>query len=289
MQSTRMIHRPAVRRAFRPILLSLFALTLSPAQSVLAEKGGRITLPPSGPIPHMRGEVKRQEMSVVVPIPSPRPTDKGKEMDKEKEKAGTKKDQPAPQRKDQPRPQSTPKEETACRKALSELGVTFEDREPIGDKDIGCSIPHPLVIKDLSRKISLQPEATLNCTTALALARFFAGQVPALARKHLKQPIRSVRHASAYVCRARNGTNTLSEHAFGNALDIAAFTLADGATLTVSKKDDLKSDGARFLYAFRKAACGPFLTVLGPGSDADHADHFHLDMKSRRNDRPYCR
>lgn len=279
-----MIHRPAVRRAFRPILFSLLALTLSPAQSVFAETGGRVTLPPSGPIPDMRGEAARYEMSVVVPIPSPRPADKERD-DRKRDKE----DQPSPQRKSQPRPQNTPKEETACRKALSELGVTFADQAPISDRDIGCSIPHPLVINDLSRKISLQSEATLNCATALSLARFFSEQVPALARKHLKQSIRSVRHASAYVCRPRRGTNTLSEHAFGNALDIAAFTLADGTTLTVSEKKDPQSDGARFLHAFRKAACGPFLTVLGPGSDADHADHFHLDMKSRRNDRPYCR
>jgi hypothetical protein len=37
----------------------------------------------------------------------------------------------------------------------------------------------------------------------------------------------------------------------------------------------------------RKAACGPFNTVLGPGSDPFHGDHFHLDTARGRG--PYCR
>jgi hypothetical protein len=44
---------------------------------------------------------------------------------------------------------------------------------------------------------------------------------------------------------------------------------------------------ARFQRAVRKAACGPFTTVLGPGSDAYHDDHMHFDTKPRRS--PYCR
>jgi hypothetical protein len=45
---------------------------------------------------------------------------------------------------------------------------------------------------------------------------------------------------------------------------------------------------AKFLGAIRKAACGPFKTVLGPGSDADHALHFHFDLAPRRNGGTFC-
>jgi hypothetical protein len=38
----------------------------------------------------------------------------------------------------------------------------------------------------------------------------------------------------------------------------------------------------------RKAACGPFKTVLGPGSDADHALHFHFDLAPRRHGGTFC-
>ena len=44
-----------------------------------------------------------------------------------------------------------------------------------------------------------------------------------------------------------------------------------------------------FLDEVREAACGPFKTVLGPGTDADHATHFHLDMAARRGGATYCK
>ncbi|MBP0617961.1 extensin family protein [Jiella sp. KSK16Y-1] len=45
----------------------------------------------------------------------------------------------------------------------------------------------------------------------------------------------------------------------------------------------------RFLDRVRASACGPFKTVLGPGTDADHATHFHFDMAARRNGGTYCK
>ncbi len=44
-----------------------------------------------------------------------------------------------------------------------------------------------------------------------------------------------IEQISAYSCRGMNGNPHahISEHAFGNALDIAAFTLADGRRITV--------------------------------------------------------
>ena len=42
------------------------------------------------------------------------------------------------------------------------------------------------------------------------------------------------------------------------------------------------------INAVRKAACGPFKTVLGPGSDPDHSLHFHLDLEPRRHGGTFC-
>ncbi|MEO9169101.1 MAG: extensin family protein, partial [Aestuariivirga sp.] len=45
----------------------------------------------------------------------------------------------------------------------------------------------------------------------------------------------------------------------------------------------------QFLHAIRAHACGLFSTVLGPGSDADHSNHFHLDKMFLRPGRgAYC-
>jgi hypothetical protein len=78
----------------------------------------------------------------------------------------------------------------------------------------------------------------------------------------------------------------MSEHAFGNALDIASFTLSNGAVIEIGPLPPERQ--ARFLMAVRKAACGPFKTVLGPGSDPDHSLHFHLDLEPRRNGGTFC-
>ena len=49
------------------------------------------------------------------------------------------------------------------------------------------------------------------------------------------QPVAEIKQISAYSCRGMNGQAgaRISEHAFGNALDIAAFVLADGRKITV--------------------------------------------------------
>ncbi|MFD0463084.1 extensin family protein [Microvirga aerilata] len=43
-----------------------------------------------------------------------------------------------------------------------------------------------------------------------------------------------------------------------------------------------------FQAAVQKAACPIFTTVLGPGSDAAHGDHLHLDLRQRKGDYRIC-
>lgn len=178
-----------------------------------------------------------------------------------------------------------PEEEVACRRRLTELGVEFEERKEETDPS-GCSIPYPIVIKNLGSGIGLEPRAEMNCAMAEAAARFAKGPMSSAAKDVFDTTLKSVTHASAYVCRPRNGTRKLSEHAFGNALDIGSFTLSDGTVVAVEPAPPEKN--ARYLADVRKAACGPFKTVLGPGSDADHAEHFHFDLAPRRNGGTFC-
>jgi hypothetical protein len=107
------------------------------------------------------------------------------------------------------------------------------------------------------------------------------------AQRDFGEDLVSIAQASAYVCRPRNGTLKLSEHAFGNALDIASLVLSKGSRIDVKAGGDAKHTD--FLADLRTAACGPFKTVLGPGSNADHATHLHLDLAPRRNGGTYCK
>lgn len=178
-----------------------------------------------------------------------------------------------------------PEEELACRRRLTALGVDFENHTTEADP-AGCSIPYPLIVKSLGSSIDLQPEAKMNCAMTEAIGRFASDIVSPAAKAEYGAALQSVSHASAYVCRPRNGTRRLSEHAFGNALDIASFTLAGGIVIAVEPEPD--DNAANFLDKLRAAACGPFKTVLGPGSDEDHALHFHFDLRQRRNGGTFC-
>ncbi|TIQ91740.1 MAG: extensin family protein [Mesorhizobium sp.] len=237
---------------------------------------------------------QHQEDRAEPPAVAPTPTEKPAEAEppaaapKPPEKPAQ-----APEKEIPPDPRSAavpqekmPDEELACRRRLKSMGVDFEERKAEHDAAVGCSIPYPIALKTLGKSLDINPETELNCQMAEAAARFAADIVQPAAKAELGAELKSVGQASAFVCRHRNGGGKLSEHAFGNALDIASFTLSDGRRIDIGPAPPEKE--AKFLNAIRKAACGPFKTVLGPGSDADHSLHLHLDLAPRRNGGTFC-
>jgi hypothetical protein len=80
----------------------------------------------------------------------------------------------------------------------------------------------------------------------------------------------------------------ISEHAFGNALDIAAFTLADGRRITVKDGWHGLPEEQGFLRDIQASACQQFSTVLAPGSNVYHYDHIHVDLMRRASRRVIC-
>src|SRR5207344_405363 len=85
-----------------------------------------------------------------------------------------------------------------------------------------------------------------------------------------------------------NPNARISEHAFGNALDIAAFTLADGHKITVKGGWHGTPEEQGFLRDVQGAACAQFNTVLAPGSNVYHYDHIHVDLMRRRDGHRAC-
>ena len=80
----------------------------------------------------------------------------------------------------------------------------------------------------------------------------------------------------------------ISEHAFGNALDIASFTLADGRKMTVKDGWRGAPEEQGFLRDVHASACQHFTTVLAPGSNVYHYDHIHVDLSRRASGRSIC-
>jgi hypothetical protein len=84
------------------------------------------------------------------------------------------------------------------------------------------------------------------------------------------------------------GISHVSEHAFGNALDIAAFILADGRRITVKNGWRGSPEEQGFLHDVQSFACDTFNTVLAPGYNAAHYDHIHVDLMRRASGRRPC-
>lgn len=134
------------------------------------------------------------------------------------------------------------------------------------------------------------PSATLACPMVSALDRWIAEAVQPAALRWFNSPVVEIRQISAYSCRGMNGQPNarISEHAFGNALDIASFTLADGHKITVKKGWRGTPEEQGFLRDVQSAACNQFNTVLAPGSNIYHYDHIHVDLMRRSSGRRIC-
>lgn len=177
--------------------------------------------------------------------------------------------------------------EAQCRRELKKLKVQFTPVAPVVGSG-QCGVANPVRVTKLSRRIALQPAAVLNCETALAAAKWAHRELAPAARRRYASNVRSVKHMSAYSCRNVRGSGRLSEHGRGNALDVGAIELGNGRVIKVRRKGFFAFREKSFMKAIRKGACEHFTTVLGPGSDRDHADHFHFDLRKRSGGRRYC-
>ena len=138
--------------------------------------------------------------------------------------------------------------------------------------------------------VAVSPPATLACPIVSELERWIAGAVQPAAMRWFRSPVVEIKQISAYSCRGMNGNSraSISEHAFGNALDIAAFTLADGRKITVKNGWRGLPEEQGFLRDVQAAACDQFSTVLAPGSNVYHYDHIHVDLMRRRDGHRAC-
>lgn len=166
-------------------------------------------------------------------------------------------------------------------------GIRGYSVKRIGSKG-GCGIAAPVKINEVDG-VKLTREALVGCDTAKALYNWVQQDAkPAVGRKG--GGLGKIQMIAGYACRNRNSAKKgrLSEHAKGNAVDIAGFVLKDGTTMTVLKGWRSKAHGPT-LKSLHKSACGPFKTVLGPNANRFHQDHFHFDVAKHRGGSTYCR
>ena len=174
-----------------------------------------------------------------------------------------------------------------CMVKPSELGLA--ERLRAINEGNGCKVPNPWRIHTLAN-VDFSQAATLNCGMADPLNDWLLNVVQPAAQHRFSESVISIDIAASYSCRPRNNQSgaKMSEHGYGNAIDISAFNLESGRKITVLDGWRGDSDERAFLRLVRQEACGGFMTVLGPGTDRHHRDHIHLDLQNRRSGNHYC-
>jgi hypothetical protein len=230
------------------------------------------------PIPRPKPQRSSSSASMIAPIPRPKPIAAAPEW---------------------PHDDGWPATEVAaatatCTQLLKGLDLKWSPRAPIGRQG-GCGAPAPIEVSSIDG-VDITPPATVTCAMAAALHEWVSGALQPGAQRDLGTRVVAIHNAASYVCRSRNNVSgaKLSEHARANALDMSGFAFAKGAGVEVGAgwggllgKIGLSRQGS-FLGHARDAACRSFTTVLGPGSDSHHGDHFHVDVLARKNGYRLC-
>lgn len=177
-----------------------------------------------------------------------------------------------------------PGADATCPDRLRARGVELEITAQPAASDASCRIEGPVRLLSVpdptapGRAISLPERPMVACRFAEPFSQWL-GQIAAPLLKVAKgAELKAIRTGPGFVCRTRNHQSgagvKMSAHSLGLAVDIAGFDFSDGSTLDVKA-----GPAADTLAAIRTAACGWFTTVLGPGADASHSDHLHLDIQ----------
>jgi hypothetical protein len=165
---------------------------------------------------------------------------------------------------------------TKCKKKLAKLDLDYKlvkDRT----NSRGCKLANAVSLSRIG-EIKLPKSTMLSCEMATNLAEWLEKSVQPQATRILGQKVTRLHHLGTYNCRTMRGSSSrLSQHAFANAIDVSAFSLADGTRVPIQKNWDGQGKKSKFWKKIRTKACKSFDLVLSPDFNAAHHDHLHLD------------
>ena len=193
---------------------------------------------------------------------------------------------PKGERERAPPARQTPAKATLqCLAALTREGVRYKALE---DRTFGngCTALGAVQLLDIGTPVANL--GAMTCPLARQFARWTREALQPAANAWLGSRVVRIESFGTYSCRPVNSRPgaRLSEHGRANAVDVAAFMLADGRRITVREGWGGGDEDVRgFLRAIHRAGCRRFGIVLGPDSDAFHRDHLHFDMGQGA----YCR
>lgn len=181
---------------------------------------------------------------------------------------------------------------SACLLSLHLLGTDYTPLAEISDSNEGdCGISRPVEVRQILPGVTLDGSPAMRCDTARRLALWTRDFViPAGYMLPGAPRLSRIEPGSTYDCRNVNSSEsgTISEHALGNAFDVMALGFSNDLRIPIQARQDIGDMTEAFQRAIRGTACLYFTTVLGPGSDAAHDDHLHLDIKARSSGYRLC-
>ena len=161
-----------------------------------------------------------------------------------------------------------------AQQCLAQLGTTKASFTPLPNRyfSAGCNQVNTVRLASLrsdDAKLRLENLGPVTCPMANSFAGWARYGVDRAARQML----------GSYNCRNVAATDRLSAHGTAGAIDVSAFVLADGRRISVQQDwSQGTSAEQQFLRTIHASACRRFGTVLGPAYNADHADHFHVEL-----------
>lgn len=173
--------------------------------------------------------------------------------------------------------QRTAADPLLCTTALAGSSLTHTG---VADNDTGdgCGWNSAVRVNDAR----LAPAFTLTCSAALSLVMWERHALQPAAQTHFGQPVVRIEHFGSYACRNVRGAGgegaRRSQHATANAFDVAGFRLGSGRQITLVNHWNSDGPESAFLRETHAGACRFFKGAMGPGYNAAHHDHFHLDQ-----------
>jgi hypothetical protein len=153
-----------------------------------------------------------------------------------------------------------------CRALLRAAGVRYTVLATVKGDDPACGYADGVrFAPGGSRGIAYSPgNLGTSCPVAAALSLWEWEILQPAAQKHFGSSVVEIEHLGSYSCRRMYGRSAgdWSEHATADAVDVAAFRLADGTRISVLKDWGEGGEKAAFLRDVRTGACRLFSTVL---------------------------
>lgn len=163
---------------------------------------------------------------------------------------------------------------------LTALRQSAAQATPLPDQRFGSACALQSAVTYEGALVEYSDKVRVSCPMAAALSVWERQIVEPLAQRYLGTEVVQVQIIGSYSCRTRNSKPgaPISEHATGNAADIAGFKLRDGRLIMVEQTWGQSPREADFLHAVRDQSCELFNVVLSPDYNWEHRNHLHFDL-----------